>query len=1101
VVTIRLFGHALYEDGANAAPFRAPARAIALVAYLITHRDAPIARNYLAELLWPHDDLEAGRAKLRRHLHVLTQALPPAPAELPYFLTTMQALRWNPAAPAVVDVITFADAARDGRFDDAVAWYGGEFLESFYDDWVIAERERLRALQLDVLRSSIARKRGERDLAGALADVGRMLAIDPWREDALRVEMAVRVQLGDRSGALAAYRAFAERLRAELDVDPALETRAAYDAHARGEAAGDAPAAERAIAAPAATPQAMPFTGRSVEFERLTQAWSAAAYGRGSMVLIGGESGNGKSRLAQELALHVEGQGGAVLVGTTSPGEARPYEAMLDALRGALSLVVAALDAETIAVLARVLPEIAASSDIADVPARVAEAERQRTFEAIHAALAVVARKRPLLIVLEDLHWTSAASIALLEHVVRRIAGSTVLVIGTYRDEEVGRAHPLRAMRRRLETEGSLAHIGLARLGVEDIAAIVARAVPERAGDAAFARELFAFSEGVPLFLEESLRAGTLRGERLDIAARIERLPEGARIVLEIAAVAGAGFNLDVVGEVSGWSESEMLRGLDVLVEARFVRESRRRRLGDYAFAHHLVHAAVYAEIPDVVRRRRHALIARASEMLAGERADAALEIARHYDRAGDAERATIAYLRAAEYAHSLFANEELLAITERALELASADELLVELYELHGWAAVALGDGANRARAVAALGELPIAARHVAGVERLRATHAMFEGRFDEARAACDRFLAAAADTDDGAFVAAAHLECAMIASVSDRYADAEDHLERARGLIAADDEGAGVRLLRAQTFLAQRRGEHGAELRAGADRLLAGARRAGEPQFEAEAHVRLAHADIAGLDFAAARTHFDAAADAYRRSGSPRGIDSVQNNSANLALWMADYAAAEALYQSCFAFAVSSNDEANLYGCSIGLTLAAIYRNDLAAASERLERVAGLERPHQTVEDANGHLCRALIAAESGRFADAAAAYDASLAIHRAHPPNALLALTLAAAVHGALDAGDTGRGAALDAELAALSEALLCAEEFPHLMYWARSRAVQATDAAGAGEFLARAERLYRERTQSMNPLQTAAFAAVPWNARFLTALSDAFQTLRT
>jgi hypothetical protein len=675
-----------------------------------------------------------------------------------------------------------------------------------------------------------------------------------------------------------------------------------------------------------------------------------------------------------------------------------------------------------------------------------------------------------------------------------------VLVLGTFRDEEVGRAHPLRGVRRRLEAEGVLQHVGLARLEPSDVAEIVRRVRPGAEDVDADARELYAQSEGVPLFLDEALYAGASgeRRSRLDVPARVEKLDESARAVLEIAAIIGSGFNLDVLAEVAGWSESEILRGLDALVEARFVREGRRRRFGDYAFSHHLVHAAVYGAIPAPARRRRHALVARATEALYADRPDLAYEVARHYDRAGESAPAAVAYTEAARHARALFANEETLAHAERGLELCADPRAIVDLHILRAWAGHALGRGEPRASSIAALAELAIAPHQRPDVERLRATHAMIEGRFDVARAAAERFLEAAEANGAASDIPLAHIELATIAIVSDRYDDAERHLREARARVVETGDAHLLRLMGAETFLLQRRGAHDDELMESALRLLDAARNVGDPRAEAEANVRLAHVDIAAHRFGDARARLDAAADAYGRFGSPRGVDSVRNNAASLALWTADYSAARELYASCFRFAEENGDEANMFGCTLGMTLAATYASDLPAARGLMQRVEHVPRPHATLEDANWHLCRGLIAMEAAESLAAEAAFDASLAIHRTKPPSALFALTLAFAVHSAVDADNAARAIALDAELGALPAAFLAGEEFPHLMYWARARvAAFRADAAAEAAFLASAERLYNERLATLGA-SARAYADVPWNTRFLR--SDAFRTLR-
>ncbi len=1102
MLIVRLFGHVRFEFEGTKWPLRVPLKGIELLAYLAAHRAVPISRTFLAELMWPDDDPETGRTNLRRHLHVLARGLPPA-ASAPYVLATMQTVRWNPDAPALIDTIAFSEAGAAGKVADAIDWYTGEFLEGFHADWIVIERERLRALQLDYFRASLQRKRSERDLAGALGDVARMLAIDPWREDAIRTEMQLRAQLGDRSGALGAYRAFAERLRAELDTEPAPETRAAHEALARSaDAVVPLPDAVERPAASATVPPALPFVGRGAELGVLERAWAAAARGRGSMVLVGGEAGTGKSRLAAELALHAESQGGGVLVGTTTPGEARPYEALLDALRDALALVVSSQTPDRLAVLARVLPELAARGGVAEFEAEAArpEVERARIFDALFEAIVALARRRPVLVILEDLHWASASSAALIEHLARRIANLPVLFIGTYREEQAGRAHPLRGLRRRLEAENTLTHVALRRFELADVVEVARRVATPGSDLETLAAEFYAYSEGVPLFLDEAVHARDRAGggRRLNIPERVERLSEAARVVLEIAAVAGSGFNVEVLREVAGWSEAETLLALDELVEGRFVRESRRRNFGDYGFAHHLVHAAVYEDIPDVQRRRRHARVARVISALYGERPDYAASIALHYERADDSANAARSYAAAARYARSLYANEEAITCAERALALASAaaspsGDLIVDMHVVRGWAGNALGRSTTRSGALEALAALAISPQQQPEVERLRATHAMLEGRFDAARTAARRFVAAAEVLGDGSLVAQAHVECATVAIACDSYEEAGDALRRASACVQPGDDIVPLRILRAETFMAQRRGAHDRELGAAAERLLAEARRLGDPQAEADAHVRLAHVHLASLRFAEARARLDDATEAYRRFGSPRGVDHVKTVAANLALSAADFARAKALYRECYAFAEENNDEANLFNCALGLAFSGLFAGDAAGAASDLGQVAHLYRGSGRYEEANWHLARALVAFELGRRDEAGREFDACLTIHRTKPPTPLHSLSLALASVSAIEAGDRVRAEALVDELTGLPDELQDGEEFPHLSRWVRARVADLRgDRDEAARLVAEAWERFRARVELLGD-GAAAYGNVPWNCLFVKAVS--------
>ena len=1089
MLTIRLFGQVRVDIDGAVEPLRAPSKAIEALAYLATHRDAPVSRDYLATLLWPDDEPEDGRGKLRRNLHVLARALAHSAPE-PLLSAAMQSIRWNAQSGVSVDVIAFAEAQVARRDDEAIALYGGDFLEGHNDDWILAERERFREQQLDALRRSVRRKRGERDFAGALADIGRILAIDPWREDALRVEMLVRAELGDRSGALAAYRSFADRLQTELGVEPAPDTRAAFEALVRG----DGPAGENAALpdAPAREVKLLPFVGREREFAALTRAWSDAARGRGRMILLSGEAGAGKSRLSQELALHAESQGGGVLLGSTTPGEARPYEAVADALRGALPSLMRELTPAEAATLAGVLPEIAPHAAVEHAPTSTPEAERARIFEVVFAALERLARKRPMLLVLEDLHWATASSTSLIEYLARRAGSLPALVVATSREEGVGRSHPLRALRRRLEAEGVLEALPVGRLQPEALLDLVRR-LPERAADehglALLAEELYTYSEGVPLFLDEAVYAGrtSKAAPRLNVPARMASLREPARALLEVAAVAGSGFTIELLCEVSGWTEFDVVHALDELVEARFVRQGRRSALGDYAFTHHLVQAAVYEALEAHVLRQRHALVAHAESELFGERPDHAAEIAAHFERGGDPIRAARNYALAARHALALYANEEALTYAERALALSDEPERTVDMHVVRATAATLAGRLDIRTEALAELSSAKPNREQLPEIERLRAMDALAYDRFEEAQSAAERFLAAATDTGDACAIVQAHIELATVAITMDRYEDAVEALAAAEHALGPNDASGRLRILRVRTLLAQRRGARGSDVLEAATRLLEESRRSGDPSSEAEAQARLGNLAMAEQRFADARAHFSAAADVKLRLGS-RAADGMELHVANLASWMADYETARRYYRSGLLYGEETTLAVRV-GCTIGLVLVDLYTGNTRDVPHMLDSIVQPLTGFGLIEEANAHLCRALAHAAEGRAADAASQFDRALAIHREKQPSALFALILALAILSALDAGDQPRAESLERELAALPGEVMSGEEFPHLMHWSRALVAERCglgDAASA--HFSEASRLYDERSTAIGEFAVA-YAAVPWNARFL------------
>ncbi|HZO94225.1 MAG TPA: BTAD domain-containing putative transcriptional regulator [Candidatus Baltobacteraceae bacterium] len=260
----------------------------ALIALLAAHHDTPLPRAWVAATLWPDTTEEEARANLRRHLHLLAKALPGS--DEAYVHVTKETVRWSPAAPIDVDAILFDRALAEGRWADAAAHYAGPFLSDAYEEWVEPVRERYAAEAIRALTHAVdeARARGERDLA--LAHAERLLAIDPWREEAVRDVIALRAACGDRAGASHAFHSFAERVRAQLGAEPDGATVAAYRAALYDPSHADPH--DRALPVPRHE-----LLGRTNELAALR-----AALGAHRCVSVVGGAGVGKTRLALQLA-------------------------------------------------------------------------------------------------------------------------------------------------------------------------------------------------------------------------------------------------------------------------------------------------------------------------------------------------------------------------------------------------------------------------------------------------------------------------------------------------------------------------------------------------------------------------------------------------------------------------------------------------------------------------------------------------------------------------------------------------------------------------------------------------------------------------------
>lgn len=720
-----LFGHPRLVAGGRELRFAKHQLSLSMLAYLIVHRGEQISRPYLAFTLFPDETEEHALAELRRYLSLAAKTLPPRQDGSPWISADAESVRWVGSSDCFVDVAEFERLAQNrDTLAQAVVLYRGEFLEDAYDDWIVTTRERLRSTYLASLSRLIQLNRSVRDFPKAIGYAQRLLAEDPWREDAIRQLMAARYGAGDAAGALAEYQRFAEKLKVEMRAEAMPETVAVRDAIFRNAALPGALDAPFALDASRKSPApSLPFVGRASQLEHLRLAWGRAARGSGSVVFVGGEAGIGKTRLLAEIALTVDAEGGRAAVGSTAYPEAEPYQSIVEALRSAMPTLLSSPQERTaLAVLAQVMPEVHVRvPDLAPPPALPVEREATRLLDTLARFAAEFARVRPALIGLEDLHWAGNATIAALSAIARRAAQAPLLLIVTYRDDEIERAHPLRAAIHDLTTQRLASHVQLGRFGRDEIGVVVDSLLTGGVRTHETIERLYHASEGNPFFLheaiaelreEQSADVSTLRGMPLSsaaiVSARVGRLSSGARAVAEIAAVAGQAFNTDIVREIGGFDPDEIRGAVNELLDRGIIRDAGSRSSFDYAFTHHLIADAVYRAMDDAARTRRHARAAFVLERLLGERSDEiARDLAHHYALGEQRERAGLWYFAAAKRSARLYANEEALELAEKSLtgtpDVARRIEVAKLMEELHG----RRGDREGQRRDIESLQEL----------------------------------------------------------------------------------------------------------------------------------------------------------------------------------------------------------------------------------------------------------------------------------------------------------------------------------------------------------------------------------------------------------
>ncbi|HKU82020.1 MAG TPA: AAA family ATPase, partial [Candidatus Tumulicola sp.] len=580
----------------------------------------------------------------------------------------------------------FERAAADPAARRGAADLYAELLPECADEWLIGPRERLREAYLSALWQIARDLRGRRDPLTAQRYLERMLAEDPWREDALRSLMAVRCEAGDRSSALALCARFEGRLAAEMHVALMPETLALRRAIERNDPLPTVPTDTRA-----GDPRPLselPFRGRDAEMSQLLAAWESTRAGRGATALVFGEPGIGKTRLAAEFALRVEANGGRVLWGITETPEQRPYQAMSDVVRAALSYV----DANRLADFdRRSLAALVPSLTLANDSPETGDANgRQRMARSVAKLLAHIAAERPLLVVLEDAHEAGSASTGLREEVVAACARAPVMFLVTAREGDERWNQALRRLRRPSghRAPGSCP---LGRIAAGAVFEIAAEALGARVKPVQV-RKLAERSAGHPLFLSALLYGADGSGGdgemplpnqlRDAIDGRLARLSPDAHLLLQAASIAGRTFDLETVAGIVGWNEAEFSAAADELVARRIVRESPRTAF-DYEFAHEFIADAAYESLAAAERARWHRRTARVLlERYASRTNELAPSVARHFDLAGAAREAAEQYLIAARAAYAGFANDEALAYARRGLALeASLPSLRFDLF------------------------------------------------------------------------------------------------------------------------------------------------------------------------------------------------------------------------------------------------------------------------------------------------------------------------------------------------------------------------------------------------------------------------------------
>jgi DNA-binding SARP family transcriptional activator len=635
-------------------------KATAMLAFLAVTGHSQ-ARAVVADLLWPEADAGRSRSALRRTLSTLRTALG---AERIVSDRDSIALDLD---HAWFDLAEFRRVAAEqspetSALIDACDLHRGDLMAGFglrdgvaFDDWQRDTQEVVRRERAALLDRLVDRLEREGRFDDAVARAKQRLALDPLHEPTHRRLIELYAAAGRRGDAFAQYRECVRVLNRELAVQPLSITTDLYNAISAGTTV------QVVVQEPAQPTGELRLVGRAAELRRLIQAFDAITKD-GVFLVIEGESGVGKTRLAKEAIGVLQARGTRVIAARPQAGErGLAYGVVAQLMREAIGTRVDTLPQPLRDEAARLLPHLgpAASSSLDEPGAQL------RFLESVCDIIAGAFEQTVAVVFVDDLHWCDPASLDALAYLARRLDGRRLLLLCARRTDEPDPEHRLTQLAELGE------RIQLGRLRRKDVVGIAM----EAGLDEAAADEVFRESEGLALFVSELLWTGAgnqppTGGARAALEARLDAVSEASAQVLSAAAVIGRTFDTDTVRFASGRSDDEIALAIEELATRGLILEQGEA----YDFGHERLRAIVEERVGLARRRLLHRRIAHAPS---ARRQDPAI-LARHFELAGLDDDAAAAYAIAGDHARALSAGAEAIAHYDAALALGHPDPAML---------------------------------------------------------------------------------------------------------------------------------------------------------------------------------------------------------------------------------------------------------------------------------------------------------------------------------------------------------------------------------------------------------------------------------------
>lgn len=697
-IKIKLFGGFQITDGGKQVANFNSSRLQEFLTFILLNRHTPQSRQRIAFLFWPDSSEGQARTNLRQLLHNLRSTLP----RPDYYLVLEEGtIGWNPDATLQLDVAQFEEALKAAQAAQAKAdqngffellqkitsLYTGPLLPDCYDDWLLAERQRMEKGYGWALEKLAQVLEERRDYQTAILIAQQLLFIDPLNEKTNRKLIRLYSLSGDQANAISIYHQCRETLQNELGISPSPETEKIY---------------KRLLIQPldsnlqtsgVENPELLRMIGRHTEWKIIRDRWRIAEAGTSQFILIRGEAGIGKSRLAEETLSWVKQQGYRIAATRAyASGGRLAYAPVVEWLKAApIQEGLAKLKKIWLSEISRLLPDLRLDDPSIPEPEPLTNSfQRRLLFESLVRAFC--ATPYPLLLVIDDLQWCDQDTLEWLGFLIHEAIDQGIMVVGTARSEEIQPNHPLTALVSDLSKTGQLAAIDLERLDEADTYTL-AQQVVGRELSAQALKQIYQDTEGNPLFVVEMVRADPFsarqeadqkgetqpnlsdkRSQRLPpkvqtvIESRLRQLSEPARKLAGLAAVIGRHFDFELLSKASGSPAAELVESLDELWQRRILRQ---RDTDSYDFSHDRIRDVAYAQISPPRLRWLHERVAIALEELYTPDLEAvSVQLATHYEQAGVLNKAISNYYLAGSYAQRIYANQEALQMYERGVEL-----------------------------------------------------------------------------------------------------------------------------------------------------------------------------------------------------------------------------------------------------------------------------------------------------------------------------------------------------------------------------------------------------------------------------------------------